>query len=62
MLEKLRLKLAEVDALPQFALLGICGGLIAGAVITLFRLVIETAQESFLPGADPENYEALTLL
>jgi len=61
-LDKLRLKLAEVDALPQLALLGVCSGIVAGAVILVFRLVIETAQISFLPDANPENYEALRLL
>ncbi|WP_455212842.1 chloride channel protein [Kaarinaea lacus] len=59
MLEKLRLKLAEVDALPQLALLGVCSGLIAGVVITLFRLLIEGVQAGFLPDSNPENYEAL---
>ena len=59
MLEKLRLKLAEVDAVPQLALLGVCSGLIAGAVITLFRLIIEGTQAGFLPDGNPENYEAL---
>ncbi|MGD8591782.1 MAG: chloride channel protein [Gammaproteobacteria bacterium] len=62
MLEKLRLKLAEVDALPQLALLGVCSGLIAAMVITLFRLLIEETQAGFLPGADPENYEALSVI
>ena len=62
MLEKLRLKLAEVDALPQLALLGVCSGFVAGGVILLFRLVIETAQTGFLPSANPENYEALPML
>ncbi len=59
MLEKLRIKLAEVDALPQLALLGVCSGLIAGVVITLFRLLIEGTQAGFLPEANPENFEAL---
>jgi H+/Cl- antiporter ClcA len=61
-LDKLRLKLAEVDALPQLALLGVCSGLIAGLVITLFRLLIEGTQAGFLPGADPENYESLGVI
>lgn len=62
MLDKLRVKLAEVEALPQLALLGVFSGFIAGLVITLFRLLIEGAQAGFLPGADPENYEALASL
>jgi H+/Cl- antiporter ClcA len=58
-IDKLRHRLASADALPQLALLGICSGLFSGAVIILFRLVVETAQAGFLPGANPENYEGL---
>lgn len=41
-------------------MLGIVTGVIAGVVIILFRATIEFTQAAFLPGADPENYEALT--
>ncbi|WP_455205599.1 chloride channel protein [Kaarinaea lacus] len=61
MLDNFRIKLATVDALPQLALLGIFCGLFSGAVIIAFRYVIETSQAGFLPQADPENYEALSL-
>jgi len=55
----LRLRLVEVDTVPQLAVLGILVGLLAGGVIIGFRLTIESAQSSFLPGAVPENYESL---
>jgi H+/Cl- antiporter ClcA len=61
LLEKLRLKLAGAKALPFLVLLGILCGLLAGAVIIALRLLIESLQAGFLPGADPENYEALSL-
>lgn len=61
MIEKLRLKLATVDALPQLAMLGVLSGLFSGGVIIAFRFVVETTQTGFLPDANPENYEALSL-
>lgn len=61
MLEKLRLHLAGVDALPLLAVLGLFSGLVAGSVIILLRLLIEFIQSGFLPNADPENYEALSM-
>lgn len=61
MIEKLRHRLASAEALPQLALLGICSGLFSGAVIILFRLAVESAQAGFLPGANPENYEGLSV-
>ncbi len=53
------MRLSRAEALPQLSFLGILTGLIVGAVMIAFRLLIETAQGAFLPGADPENYEAL---
>ncbi len=61
MLERLRIKLANVDALPQLALLGLSSGLITGLIIIAFRLLVESVQAGFLPGSDPENYEALSV-
>jgi len=61
LLEKLRLKLAGAEALPFLIVLGILCGLFAGTIIIALRLLIELAQASFLPGGDPENYEALSL-
>jgi len=61
LLEKLRLRLAAVDAQPQLAILGLVCGLITGAVILLFRQLIEQSQVSFLPDGSTENYEALSV-
>ena len=52
--------MATVEGVPQLALLGAISGIIAGLVIVAFRILIEHAQMSFLPGADAENYEALS--
>lgn len=58
-LDRLRLRLSRAEALPQLGVLGILTGLIVGVVMIAFRLLIETAQGAFLPGGNPENYEAL---
>ena len=60
-LDRFRLRLSRAEALPQLAFLGILTGLIVGAVMIAFRLLIESAQGAFLPGGNPENYEALSL-
>lgn len=60
MLNRFRARLADVDALPQLAVLGLLSGLLVGGVIILFRLGIEHTQIRFLPGGDTENYEALS--
>lgn len=61
MLEKLRMRLANVDALPQLALLGFVVGILSGAIIIAFRMLIEFSQSAFLPSAQPENYEGLSV-
>lgn len=58
-LERFRDRLAHLDALPQFALLGVLSGLITGLIILIFRLAIEIPLRYWLPGNDPENFEAL---
>ncbi|MFK7815909.1 MAG: chloride channel protein [Gammaproteobacteria bacterium] len=60
-LENLRLRTSRPDALIQLAILGAITGLLTGLVIVSFRLLIETAQSSFLPFGNPENYEGLPL-
>ncbi len=60
-LENLRLRTSRPDALIQLAILGTIVGLMTGLVIVSFRLLIETAQSSFLPYNNPENYEGLPL-
>jgi CIC family chloride channel protein len=47
------------DGLPQLVVLGVLCGLLVGCVTLAFRLAVEALQASFLPGANPENYEAL---
>ncbi len=58
-LENLRLRTSRPDALIQLAILGTLAGLMTGLVVISFRLLIETAQASFLPYGNPENYEGL---
>ena len=57
-LEWLRIRLAHPEALFWNVLLGLVTGLITGAVIVIFRLVVEGSQAAMLPG-NGENYEAL---
>lgn len=58
-LEKLRLRLASVDALVLLSAMGALSGLLAATVIITFRRFIETTQQSMLPQAAGENYEML---
>lgn len=62
MLERLRLRLAQANALPQLALLGILTGLLAGLVIIAFRFSLEYMQGLYLPGGGSENYEELAAI
>ncbi len=57
-LDKLRLRLASVDALLLLAILGLLVGLLAGGVTLVFRLLVENLQSKFL--SHPEHYEALS--
>ena len=59
-MEALRFHLARPDALLQLALLGLIAGFLAGGVIVLFRLLVESTQDYLLPGNNPDNYEALS--
>jgi len=59
--EQARTALAGARAQPLLALLGLVCGLLAGSVVILFRLFIESTQSTLLPGADPENYESLAI-
>jgi len=58
-LETLRFKLARPDALLLLAAFGLMTGFLAGGVIVLFRLLVETTQDFLLPGDGAENYEML---
>jgi chloride channel protein, CIC family len=51
--------LAGKRALFALSLLGLVTGIVVGCVIILFRFSTEYSQMFFLPGANPENYEAL---
>jgi chloride channel protein, CIC family len=57
--ESLRDQLASSDSLPQLALLGLVTGIIAGAVIVLFRWAVEIPLGYFLPN-NFENFEAIS--
>ncbi len=48
------------EGLPLLASLGLICGLVAGGVIILFRLSMETAAEHWLPNGDIEGFEALS--
>ena len=54
-----RVLLAGKQALFALSLLGLVTGIVVGLVIILFRYSTEYTQMSFLPDADPENYEAV---
>lgn len=58
-LDESRIHLARPDALVPLAILGLLTGILAGAVIVLFRLFVEGIQDGILPGNGPENYESL---
>ena len=57
-LDKLRDKLAYIDALPLLSGLGIIAGCLSGGTIILFRFVTENIQASYLQGS-PEDFESL---
>ncbi|MGV8837141.1 chloride channel protein, partial [Cellvibrio sp.] len=57
--ESMRDKLAGADSLPLLTLLGLLTGLIAGAVIVLFRWLVEIPLAYFLPESF-ENFEAIS--
>src|SRR5690606_25212455 len=57
--ELLRDQLAATESLPQLTLLGLLTGIIAGAVIVLFRWTVEIPLGYFLPD-NFENFEAIS--
>ena len=60
-IERSQFRLAGPDALLQLAVLGLLTGVITGAVIVLFRLLVEESQDLLLPGSGSEGYERLSL-
>ncbi len=61
MLEKLRLRLANPDAILLVAVLGMLIGLLAGGIIIGFRLLVEYLQSFYLPSGS-ENYASVDVL
>ncbi|MCX4028045.1 chloride channel protein [Endozoicomonas sp. SM1973] len=62
LLQRFRHQLANVDALPQLAILGFIAGLFTGIVIVLFRAAVEIPLSLFLPFQDHENFEGISPL
>ncbi len=60
--ERFRLRLASSQAGVALSVLGLIAGVLAGGVIVLFRMLIESMQGTFIPFGDVENYEALALV
>ncbi|MCP1326498.1 chloride channel protein, partial [Halomonas sp. 707D4] len=58
-LESFRRQLANVDALPQLCVLGLLSGVMTGAVMVAFRLLLDAGALLYMPGADPEAFEKL---
>ena len=59
-LESFRRQLANVDALPQLCVLGLVSGVITGAVMVAFRLLLEAGAVLYMPEGDPEAFEGLS--
>ncbi|GAA6136124.1 chloride channel protein [Oceaniserpentilla sp. 4NH20-0058] len=59
LIHQLRLSLAQGDALPQLAILGVIAGLITSGTILLFRYAIEAPLAAYLANGDHENFESL---
>ncbi|AZM97856.1 chloride channel protein [Vreelandella venusta] len=58
-LESFRRQLANVDALPQLCVLGLVSGVITGAVMVAFRLLLEVGAALYMPEGNPEAFEGL---
>jgi len=61
-LDTFRHRVAHLEALPQFALLGVVAGILTGLVILALRQAIEIPLRYWLPDNDPENFESLSTL
>jgi CIC family chloride channel protein len=55
-----RRRLANIEALPQFAFLGVISGIVTGLIILAFRSLIEVPLEWLLPGSGFEGFENLS--
>jgi chloride channel protein, CIC family len=54
-----RRRLATLESVPQFAVLGVVSGIVTGLAILLFRTIIEIPLDLFLSG-DFEDFESLS--
>ena len=59
-LDSFRRQLANVDALPQLCVLGLVSGLITGALMVIFRLLLSAGGLLLMPDGDPEAFEGLS--
>lgn len=60
-LQRLRRRLASVDALPQLAVMGLLAGIATGIVSILFRVAFELPLSWLLPEGNSENFEGLPM-
>ena len=58
-LSSFRHRLADANSLIHLSFLGVLSGFGSALVILSFRLLIDSISISFLPGNNPENFEAL---
>nr|WP_284041342.1 chloride channel protein [Halomonas olivaria] len=58
-MESFRRQLANIDALPQLCVLGLVSGVITGAVMVAFRLLLEAGAALYMPDGNPEGFESL---
>ena len=58
-LDLLRFRLSGQEELTIMAGLGLLAGLFTGVVMLAFRLLVESAQEKLIPGANTEGFETL---
>nr|WP_202932345.1 MULTISPECIES: chloride channel protein [Halomonas] len=59
-MESFRRQLANVDALPQLCVLGLVSGVMTGAVMVAFRLLLEAGAALYMPDGNPEAFEGLS--
>ncbi|MEH6649158.1 MAG: chloride channel protein [Motiliproteus sp.] len=58
-LNHFRLRLGDVDALPQWVLIGLLSGLLTGLIMLAFHHAINWPLQQLLPDGNPANFEGL---
>ena len=58
-LNHFRIRLGDVDALPQWVLIGVLSGLLTGLIMLAFHHAITWPLQQFLPDGNAENFEGL---